>query len=301
MVQEHVRHHENQQNETDEGDGNDEDYGFFWDDEPKKSPLQQQQLDGEQTQGGFLPGLGGQPKSSSMPAMHFLEEPMIEMELHMVGGYTDKDGTSQEISDSLLTTFSEVADKYRSNLRMSLSTAAISCMNSEQQNDTNKVVPKSRGLGIDIHTGEVFPVKTALPEDLEGPAVDIRAARAWARDTMVEQEGMGITLAERPKERLYVIHDSTSKRGEIRIEPFQYKPQHTLNALLDIPDHVLLQYTSTSPECESDRFCSGIRRTVSFLNTVPPEQVFGENCSKTLIYARAADSGLKQNEWQPVR
>jgi hypothetical protein len=160
----------------------------------------------------------------------------IEMELHLLGGFLDEAGASQELSTSLVTTFSSLAHKYRHVLRISLSTAAISCLNSEEQqsSSTNDVCdikhqPKSRGLGIETRTGKVFPVKAALPSHWEGPAVEIRAARTWSKS----RECL-----------LSVIHDTRSG-GQVRIEPFTYEPLRKLDVLLQVPDHILLKVTSS--------------------------------------------------------
>jgi hypothetical protein len=66
---------------------------------------------------------------------------------------------------------------------------------------------------------------------------------------------------------------------------------------LRAPDHVLKQYTSTSPDIESDRFCTDVRRTLSFVMIVPPESVFGNSCQKSLVYT-CSSSNL--NVWETV-
>jgi hypothetical protein len=132
-------------------------------------------------------------------------------------------------------------------------------------------------LGIDIATGEVFPVKSTLPAHLEGPAVDIRSARAFC---------------EEAAQTLAIIHDTSSKQGQVRVQPFQYKAVEELNVLLDVPDDVLLAVTSTSPDQESDQFCTNFRRTLSFVNTVPPETTFANGMP--LVYSRSATNF---NEW----
>ena len=155
---------------------------------------------------------------------------MIELELHIVGGYLDSEGTSQALSTSLLHTFSQLADKYQDQVRMSLSTAAISSLNTATTVPTTTIrasdsssccgtnaaaqqqQPKSRGLAMNIHTGQVFPVTTSLPAALEGPALEIRSARLWSNQ---QQQPKAPTLA--------VIHTSQSRNGCITIEPFEYQ------------------------------------------------------------------------------
>jgi len=52
----------------------------------------------------------------------------VEMELHIAGGYLDEEGTSQNLSTSIVHSFSKLADKYQGQIKISLSTAAISSM-----------------------------------------------------------------------------------------------------------------------------------------------------------------------------
>lgn len=279
----------------------------------------------------FLPRLA-ESATSTIFQEHDEDEPdePIEMELHMAGGYLDKDGLSQDISSSLITTFSDVAEKYQDKVRISLSSAAISSMNTThakhetptaaqaaireialEPKGSPSSAPRSRGLGIDTRTGRVFPVRSSLPSHLEGPAVDVRSARTFAQQDSPEPQdappelGAGTehnTGGMRKSRSLAVIHDASSRRGEIRVEPFRYQPNPQLDVLLRVPDEVLLQVASTSPECESDNFCRSLRRTVSFVNTVPQDRVF-ESCQrergkmKPLVYTRSA---ANLNRWERV-
>jgi hypothetical protein len=281
MLKEHLHHHES----AAAIEAGEDEFGFFMDeDEEQLVPLndaasqqvplndvfnepQQQQASSSSS---FLPCPNFEPqRSASTPCL--TTEP-IEMELHMMGGFLDKDGTSQQLSTLLVERFNDLAGKYKDRLRISLSTCAISCMNNTQDSR-----PVNRGLGIDIATGKVFPVKSTLPAHLEGPAVDIRSARAFC---------------EEAAKTLAVIHDTSSKHGQVRVQPFQYKAAEELNVLLHVSDDVLLSVTSTSPDQESDQFCTNFRRTLSFVNTVPPETAFANG--KPLVYSRSASN---MNEW----
>jgi Protein N-terminal asparagine amidohydrolase len=260
MVKEHLQHHEN----PILAESHDEAFGFFMDEDEVEyeTPLN----DNNDNTSSFIPR-PLERRTASMPAMHG----PIEMELHLAGGFLDKEGTSQQLSTSLVEHFSDLAEKYRGRLRISLSTAAISCMNHDEDQG-----PVNRGLGIDTRSGQVFAVNSALPAHLEGPAVEIRSARAFCCADAAP------TLA--------VIHDTNS--AHIRVEPFAYKADPELNVLLDVPDDVLLTFTSTSPDQESEHFCTNFRRTLSFVNTVPPETVFGHG--RPLVYTR---SSTNLNEW----
>jgi len=278
MVQEHLQHHLDKAmaDESDDMFGfyddleDDEDDECYCDYDEQQAPDEPQRC---QRHNSFLPlpEFLGRPlrEARSMPSMP------VEMELHIAGGYLDDEGTSQGLSTSLVHSFSKLADKYQGQLRISLSTAAISSMN------TTSSGPRSRGLALNTHTGEVTSVATALPSALDGPAMELRNARLWGEQSS--------------KPELAVIH--TPELDGITIDPFQYQPQPQLDALLKVPDPVLLQVTSTSPQYESERFCTDLRRTLSFVNTVPAHQVFGGQ-QKPLVYSRSSNA---MNEWEPVR
>jgi hypothetical protein len=290
MLKEHIEHHADEDKNKNQAQEADDDFGFFMEEEDEHD---EQLLEvSSNTSQSYLPGLSGDHhRATSMPnLLHVIDQEPIEMELHMVGGYLDKEGASQQLSTALIERFNELAYKYRNKLKISLSTAAISCMNNENEtttttsNDHDSVIthrPRSRGLGIDTRTGEVFPVKGILPVHLEGPALEVRSARAFAEE------------ASNTASSLAVIHDKMCIDGEIRIQPFRYERRDELDILLQVPDDVLLSVTSTSPDQESDRFCTNFRRTLSFVNTVPPETVFENNLP--LVYARSSDN---LNQWE---
>lgn len=265
MVRHHIRHHDQPKE--------DDDFGFFMQDDEDDALS----VSPEETSSSFLPNpLTFERRNASMPDLRAPMNEPIEMELHMVGGYLDKEGTSQQLSTHLLEQFSDLASKYQDSLKISLSTAAISCMNTSPKD--NK--PRSRGLGIDTRTGQVFPVHSSLPAALAGPANDIRAARAFC---------------DSGTSSLAVIHDATSSNGQVRIEPFAYEKNEGLSALLNVPDDVLLSIASTSPETESKDFCKSLRRTLSFVNTVPSETVFGADNDRPLVYTRSTND---LNQWE---
>ena len=337
MIQEHLAHHNNNgKSTTVEGAGGD-DYGFYdalEDDEDGDHDEDDDnsfhgsdclscclRLEGEDyeapgnhhhhhRQQSFLPeAVPSSPsewlRSQSLPSLQTKTatttpaEP-VEMELHIAGGYLDKDGTSQQLSTSLIHSFNTLATKYQGQLRISLSTAAISALNTTTTttttttstttsdglptttDSTSNAGPRSRGLALNLHTGQVTAVTTALPQALEGPAMEIRSAR-HLEDTTTS----GTTKA------LAVIH--TPKSNDIIVHPFPYQAQPQWDVLLQVPDPVLLQVTSTSPEHESERFCSDLRRTLSFVNAVPSSQIFSGN--KPLKYSRSTTA---LNEWVAV-
>jgi hypothetical protein len=228
----------------------------------------------------FLPDLSLDEDDESVDLAKDNTPPRIEMELHIIGGYLDSNGLSQMLSNQIVARFDELAHKYKDRIRIFLSTAAISSLNN-CSTSSNK--PKSRGLGIVTKTGQVFSLKSSLPSHLLGPALPVRAARSFA------------TSQSDPT--LAVIHDRTCRQGEIRIRPFGYQQRRDLNVLLHVPDKVLLSVASTSPEHESEEFCTNFRRTLSFVNSVSAESVFGQGQDqKPLVYVRSAGD---LNTWEP--
>jgi hypothetical protein len=251
MLQQHVQHHR-----TNTSNNGDEQYGFFWDDDNNDN--NEQTLSGE----------------------------IIEMEVHMVGGYLDSNGTSQELSTWLLQVFSKLALKYRDWIHMKISTAAISCMNSTSTTEHDTTTPVGRGLGIETSSGRVFLVNSPIPTHLQGPAIYLRSARAFSKTTTTTEQ----------EDYLQVIHDST-QNGELVIEPFYYEPFEEMELLLKLPDEILLQVASTSPECESEEFCTHVRKTLGFIKRVPSCEIFGKLCDKPLVYKRSKSIHML-NEWE---
>ena len=245
---------------------------------------------------GFLDSATLSPRS---PKRRFIND-KIQIELHMAGGFDDSDGTSHQLSKELLEVWASLGEKYSSEVSIHLCTAAISGLNTDTDG------PKARGLGIDTRTGEVFMVPCELPKHLDGPAVEIRNARSWARGMNCSSSDGGNNASDESssKPELSVLHTRQNRPGEILIEPFEYHPQPQLNPLLNVPDQVLKQVVSTSPEHESERFCSDLRRTLSFINTVPSKSIFGgtDNPKPLVFRRRSASVGSSSvHEWEQHR
>ena len=270
IVLEHLRYHHQQQtsmqplheanstqHQTSNGGGDDDDFGFF--DAEQEETLQTP---------GFFPSPGlasptevsqfseSSPSSARQMTSQAQQHPKIRMELHIVGGCKDGRGTSERLSQELLQAFCDLSQKYAHAMETKLQTAVVSGLNACPTSG----IPRSRGLGIDTTTGEVFGISESLPKHLEGPAIELRNARLWARSNKAELS--------------CIHHPNQHTPGELQIEPFDYQPNPLLNSLLEVPDVVLKKVVSTSPDYESASFCADIRRTVSFLNTVPSSHAF---------------------------
>jgi Protein N-terminal asparagine amidohydrolase len=226
----------------------------------------------------------------------------IQMELHLVGGCDDP--ASYELSRDLLEAWATLADRYSSHNQVHLVTAAISSLNVKDSMATNDPtttssslspsVLLSRGMGIDCHTGQVFGLQSIATE-LQGPAIEVRQARLWARAVTKQQVG-GSAVGGLESNRLAVIH--TAHSSELCISPFEYCPHPHLEVLLQMPNDVLKNATSTSPELEGEHFCTAIRRTLSWLQLVPSDDVFGKRHlpRRPLRYSRSA---VDVHQWVP--
>ncbi len=205
---------------------------------------------------------------------------IIRADLHLVGGYNDSVGTSHRLSQDLLETWAHLAEQYSSEVFIQLCMAAISGLN--VCDDANRA---ARGMGINTSSGAVFSIIDGLPKDMEGPAVEIRQARLWARAI---QEARRQGNSPKSKSRSSIIHTRHSRRGELSVEPFSYEPHPQLTKLLQLDDQCLKNLTSTSPELEGGQFCIRLRRSLSFLQTVPSSEVFDAMAPKPLIFTRSA-------------
>ena len=190
----------------------------------------------------------------------------INMDIHILGGFDDED--SREISSWLLRLLGELSIEYQTIISMRLQTCAVSSMN-----DDGRGSPMGRGLAMNLKTGTVFLAK--VDASVAGPMPVLRAARLWSGTS---------------GKRLTVIHSSLSQC--FSIPAFSYTSMPDLNTLLQLPDDILLQYTSTSPHVEEHDFCSSVRSTLTFMNSVKCESIFSS--SRSLRFTRV---GLS-NQWR---
>jgi len=196
----------------------------------------------------------------------------IEMDIHVLGGYADEHGTSVEISNWLMGVLADVADKYTSSnetgMTMTLQTCAISSINTTCTFH-GRSEPIGRGFAICCKTGNVFLAKC---DKSFVPAISARSSRLFSANS---QSGLAC------------VH--TEQSDCITIHAFDYshvKDSFDIRAMLALPDDLLLQYTSTSPDVEDKHdFCHIMRSTFRFLLQTTPAQVFGgssNDCSLQL-------------------
>lgn len=195
----------------------------------------------------------------------FLDD-LIQLKVHIVGGFEDADGASSNISNWLLKLFAELARDFKDSIKMTLETCAVSSLN-----DNGYQCPIARGLAIDLRSGEVFLAKS----NQSVPAAQLRAVRIWS----------GL-------KSLSVIHTGSS--NDLRVGAFSYTPIPEMKQLIELPDHLVLQFTSTSPDVEEDGFCASVRSTLRYLLEVPCTEAFGLSVNQPLVFRRIGTS----NSWK---
>eukprot|EP00977_Amphora_coffeiformis_P013978 scaffold3821_cov173-Amphora_coffeaeformis.AAC.17 len=198
---------------------------------------------------------------------------LMELDLHILGGFEDHDGTSQKISNWLLRLLADITTKEKHRVMTTLRTCAISSMN-----DNGHGAPIGRGLGINLLKGDVF-LASSNPA-LAGPDYILRSLRLWSQDEC--------------ETHLEVIHEENISM--MKVEPFFFAPfpGRCTKYLLSLSDRQLLRYTSTSPECEEDNFCPRLREALVFSLRVSVSDVFGPGLNRTRYYKRLGFS----NTWK---
>jgi hypothetical protein len=230
---------------------------------------------------------------------------VIEMSLHIMGGFNDHNGSSIAITHDILQTFAAVSRSYartsvRSGLprlQVTLETCAV-----VTANDDGTGCPLGRGLAMDVHTGKVFlaevdndaeyvssnPMTTNSNDccisSARGPACTLRSIRGWASAFLSsDREQM---------QRLSIIHQPIS--DSLVIEPFFFASHNYFNRLLELNDDQLLQQTSTSPGVEKSNFVSRVRNSFLYMNQNTSSKVF--RYGKPLKYNRVGLNGWVRSD-----
>ena len=195
----------------------------------------------------------------------------ICMHVHVVGGYRDSKGTSRDTTSHLLRFLAEMAEEFKSFMDILLDTCVLTRLNDSREmnydDDSERDgTPIYRGLTLHSQTGKVRLVKAVDPS-LHGPEETLRRVRLWSPPSQCQD--------------LLVVHDAHHER--VRIEAFTFEPFPDMELFLTLSDNVLLQYTSTSPECEGEDFCDLLRANICFLRDVTPHQIFGSGNRRKAI------------------
>lgn len=239
--------------------------------------------------------------SSSSSSSFGSNEPALVMDIHLVGGYCDKEHTSIKITKHLFEMIVSLATKYSQTITMNLETCVVSSLNdatsmvhgttvatrittphatSTTYTTTKNDIPSrpiARGMALHIASGTVQLLEKIDPAHL-GPGHTLRQVRLFSPQA---------------DSSLFIVHNPFY--DQIRISPFRWGQdiQAHILTLLQLPDHLLLQYMSTSPECEDDDFCETMRNSLIFMRDVSHESVFGkEGKRKSLVFPFHSDLNI---------
>jgi Protein N-terminal asparagine amidohydrolase len=197
----------------------------------------------------------------------------VNIDIYLVGGFDDRKETSSSISNFLITLLAQISEEKKPWIALTLKLCAVSSINDDGYGN-----PICRGMGLSLETGHAF--MASVDCTIMGPALNLRSARLWWQD---------------PNKSLHIIH--SHKSNKLRISPFQYRPPRYVNVLLSLPDQILLQQTSTSPDVEESDFCSSIRSTLYFMKKVKWEYIFGKSGNMSLEFRRHRST----NHWMLVQ
>mmetsp|Transcript_8603 Transcript_8603/g.10864 ORF Transcript_8603/g.10864 Transcript_8603/m.10864 type:complete len:702 (+) Transcript_8603:142-2247(+) len=130
--------------------------------------------------------------------------------------------------------------------------------------------PIVRGMALDVNSGCIQLLNKVSP-CLWGPEPTLRNVRLWGCND--DYYGDDENDIQHDFSSLLKVH--SHHQEQIIIQPFPFKPFHNMETLLKLPDDVMLQYTSTSPDVEAEEYCSLVREQFQFIMNVRVENVFG--------------------------
>jgi len=193
--------------------------------------------------------------------------PEGRLQLHIIGGFADPHGYSDELFYNVL----QIFHKHPADLDLIL--VCVGELNSTLRGGINW--PIIYGTGVHLKTGEIFPA--TFPD--KGPDIPLRQARLFS---------------ETQHTQMMDIYDCS--HALLQIGPFNYKPLRGVNLWLQQPDQVILQHLSTSPEVEPPHFANQVRAALKHIqdHPFPAITIFPDNRPR---YYRKDESGL----WLPIR
>eukprot|EP00527_Entomoneis_sp_CCMP2396_P001377 CAMPEP_0198139078 /NCGR_PEP_ID=MMETSP1443-20131203/2412_1 /TAXON_ID=186043 /ORGANISM="Entomoneis sp., Strain CCMP2396" /LENGTH=421 /DNA_ID=CAMNT_0043801081 /DNA_START=63 /DNA_END=1325 /DNA_ORIENTATION=+ len=187
---------------------------------------------------------------------------LIDLDIHIMGGYQDDHGTSVEISNWLVYLLADLAGQYQHSIKCTLQTAAVSCINTTTTDCENGHSPLGRGLAMSTLTGKVWLV-AHVDQQVAGPDYICRQLRLWCNNNNSSSDDDDNEVVE--QKQLTCVHDPQDHKSMFVRQAMNvpaFAPE--LETLLRLTDAMLLQYTSTSPSCELPDFCSIVRQTILF-------------------------------------
>ncbi|XP_014666478.1 PREDICTED: protein N-terminal asparagine amidohydrolase-like, partial [Priapulus caudatus] len=189
----------------------------------------------------------------------------VRYELHIVGGFCDAGGYSEQLIMSLLNAFQ------KQHIHVHLVTLCVCELNDILRGNIHW--PIIYGIGINVKTGEIFPA--SFPD--RGPDIALRSARLFAGTHQVLD-----------------IYDCAMNL--LKVGPFTYDPMRGVDLWLSQGDDFIRQHLSTSPEVEPPHFAAQVRASLKHIqqHPYPDVTIFPDN--KARLY-RKDDSG----QWIRIR
>ena len=163
------------------------------------------------------------------------------IEVHIIGGFCDEQGTSEELLIEILDTLSQFCANFN------LMTSCVHHVNNKISNSKNE--PIICGVAVEISTGDMFPAMFSY----KGPNEILRHARIFGGECNMAN-----------------VYDTIN--NTFVVNPFLYKTPPHARLFLSLSDDQILEYLSTSPHCEPDDFASTTRKTLQFLIENPDAQ-----------------------------
>jgi len=231
----------------------------------------------------------------------------IIIDIHVVGGFNDIDSCSSDITEWLMSLLARIAKELKdqkAGVRMVVKTLVVSSSNNEvdaQNNDS----PIVRGFGIDLRSGEVF--LTDSQNDINGPVSILRSVRLWSRSRRQPHRLVAVHTISLVQHfwKSFGIDENDKIRKEYSlfwVQPFRLRSVMDVDTLLGLPDELLLQYTSTSPDVEETGFCEDVRASMRFLKKhcdIMKENgrtFFGERLDRPMVFAMYHLSSNSRND-----
>ncbi len=199
----------------------------------------------------------------------------VTIDIHIMGGFDDSDSSSSSITDWLLRLLARMAKEFKDQsvrVQMVMKTLVVSSSNNTVDNRNNNC-PIGRGLGVDLRTGDVFLTDAQEDSSSNGPVSVLRSVRLWSRCCTGDAQSHRLSVVHTTKnvDNLWSSFGYDSN-DDIRkeyclfwVQPFRFRSIPDADVLLGLPDELLLQYTSTSPDVEEAGFCKDVRASMAFL------------------------------------
>lgn len=182
------------------------------------------------------------------------------IDVHVCGGFSDE--SSFKLSTSLFNAM------HMSNVTFNLLTACVCELNNRRRDD-GLDEPVIRGVAMEMKSGSIFPA--TFPEKYRGPDRALRSVRSF--------------LGESHLENIY-----NPEKNQLVFGPYAYKNFEMASVLLNLPDEILLENSSTSPHCEAPDFVKNMKLSLQFVINNPDWKKFFNNMPR--VYELDKTDGL---------